>query len=297
MLSDNGAAGTCCTGVDGKLVDEKVEILYNDRVAPSIYIMQLAAPGIASGIKPGQFVHLQIPNFEGHVLRRPFSVYSWDDDRQTISIMYQVVGEGSRALTRASKGTRTMAIGPIGNGWSVPEGARKAIMVCGGLGVAPQTMLAKQMVDEGMEVHCLLGATTESRIIGKMVLDDYGVDVRVSTDDGSYGYHGFCTDLIGEYMNRTGYISICGPEPMERAAVREISRLTGGEFGAAPSTDGAAVASSAAGAPASLTCQVSLERRMACGIGACLSCVVDTVDGKKRACVDGPVFDAQEVVW
>ena len=257
------------------LGDERVEILSNECVAPQIHVIVLHAPKIASKVQPGQFVHLRIPGFAGHVLRRPFSVYRWGEDK--ISIMYQVVGKGSKALSLAKPGTHTMAIGPVGHGWNVPQATSRALLVCGGMGIAPQTMLAKQLVEAGVHVDVLVGATTAQRVVGTEVLWEAGAEVHVSTDDGTMGYHGFCTELIPKYAPQTDYVAVCGPEPMERSAIRALNTCT--EEGLRP------------------VCEVSLERRMACGIGVCLSCVVDTIDGRKRACVDGPVFNSTEVVW
>lgn len=257
------------------MFDEQVTIISNERVAPSLHVVELAAPQIASCAEPGQFVHLQIPDFGGHVLRRPFSIYTWDGERGTISILYQTVGSGSERLAETAPGAESRAIGPVGRGWCPPEGVREAVLVCGGVGVAPLTMLAKRLVESGAHVTCLVGATTAERLVGTGLLGELGADVRIATDDGTAGHHGFCTDLLAECPAAVDYVAICGPAPMEKAAVARVGEVWG----------------------AGCACEVSVERRMACGIGACLSCVVETVDGRKRACVDGPVFEASEVVW
>ena len=266
--------------ISGRLVDERVEVISNERVAPSIYQMTLLAPQIASRVQPGQFIHLEIPNFEGHVLRRPFSVYMWDGERRAIRLLYQTVGSGSTQLTRARWGDATRAIGPVGRGWNPPASVRRAALVCGGMGVAPLTMLAEQLVSAGAKVDCLLGATTAERLVGEQILHELGAAVHVCTDDGTLGHAGFCTDLLPEFANDADYIAVCGPGPMEAAAVKAVEAARPG-YADDPS----------------FVFEVSMEKRMACGIGACLSCVVDTVEGKKRACVDGPVFNASEVVW
>lgn len=266
--------------VSGGLIDERVEVISNERVAPSIYLMELLAPGIASRVSPGQFIHLEIPNFEGHVLRRPFSVYMWDNDRKAIRLLYQTVGSGSGRLTQARWGEFARAIGPVGRGWNPPASTHRAVLVCGGMGVAPLTMLAEQLVFSGAHVDCLLGATTAERLVGEQMLREIGAEVHICTDDGTLGHAGFCTDLLSDFAPDADYIAVCGPGPMEAAAVKAVEVARPGYAG-----------------DSSLAFEVSMEKRMACGIGACLSCVVDTVDGKKRACVDGPVFDAAEVVW
>lgn len=257
-----------------KPVEETARVLDNRRLAAGIYVVELEAPAIASRACPGQFVHMRIPGMEGHILRRPFSLCGWGDGHARI--MYQVVGYGTGRLSELVPGMETSLIGPIGRGWNPPEGTRHAVLVCGGMGTAPQTMLAKQLVEAGAGVDCLVGATSADRLAGTEALESHGASVHISTDDGSVGYHGFCTELIAEYAQDADYISVCGPEPMERAAARAIAGL---------------------GALDGRICEVSLERHMACGIGACLSCAVDTASGRRRACVDGPVFGLEEVVW
>ncbi len=282
MSSERCAAGAGAGAAAGATtpVDELARVMSNVELAPAIHVMELDAPQIARMVQPGQFVHMQIPGMDGHILRRPFSVCRWGGD--SIFVMYQVVGTGSRHMTTLVPGCELSLIGPVGRGWNPPAACKHAVLVCGGMGVAPQTMLAKQLVESGAQVDCLVGATTAERLVGTQVLEGFGAHVHIATDDGTAGHHGFCTELIGDFAQDASYVSICGPEPMERAAVRTL--------------EGVLAERAQQGGEMPLV-EVSLERRMACGIGACLSCVVDTVAGKKRACVDGPVFEAREVVW
>lgn len=260
------------------LVDETAQIISNKELAPNIYMLKLESKQIAHAVLPGQFVHIQLPNFDSHILRRPFSVCKWEGD--FIWIMYQVVGVGSEYTTHLVPEQKLKAIGPVGRGWNPPANTMSALLVCGGMGVAPQTMLAKKLVQSGAKVDCLVGVTTKKRLVGTDTLGEFGANVHIATDDGTLGHHGFCTELIAEYCSDADYVSICGPEPMERASVQTLR--TSMEHSAKNTTQ---------------ICEVSLERRMACGIGACLSCVVKTTQGLRRACVDGPVFLANEVVW
>jgi dihydroorotate dehydrogenase electron transfer subunit len=233
----------------------------------------LAAPGIAAAVRPGQFVHVALPEFEAHVLRRPFSVYAADPAAGTIDLVYQVVGEGTRRLSRAAEG-RLSVLGPLGRGFDVPEGASRLLLVGGGLGAAPLHLLAGVLAGDGIDI--VLGAQTATALIG---LPDFTAllgpgHVHVTTDDGSAGVQGFTTVLAERLLaaHPYDYVATCGPQPMQKA----IARLA---------------------AAAGVTCDVSLERRMACGVGVCLSCVVDVTGGRARACVEGPVFRAAEVVW
>ena len=191
-----------------------------------------------------------------------------------MKVLYQVVGAGTEVLGTAEPGAQTSLIGPIGNTWSLHEGAR-VLLVGGGVGAAPLFMLAQQLSDSGAEFRVVLGAQTKEMLVA---YDDYcaldGASVVAATDDGSFGHAGFCTQPAQEAIQsgQFDYVATCGPDPL----IRIVAGMA---------------------AEAGLPCQVSLERRMACGVGACLSCVVDTKAGKKRCCVDGPIFDAEEVVW
>jgi dihydroorotate dehydrogenase electron transfer subunit len=237
-----------------------------------VFRLVLVAPRIAASVEPGQFVHLQIPQLEAHVLRRPISVYAADPGEGTIDLLYQEIGEGTRHLTTIEQGTQLDAIGPLGRGWQPPEETTSALLIAGGVGLAPLNMLAEQL-SKTADVQFAIGAQNADRL----VLPSFETDrirERFSTDDGSLGPKGFATDIARGFLekNRYDYIATCGPEPMQRI----VSALAE-EF--------------------DVPCEVSLERRMACGIGACLSCFVQTTEGSKRACVDGPVFNAREVIW
>ncbi len=251
---------------------ERVEVRRNERVAEGVGLLVLHAPRIAATIEPGQFVHLRISTGADFILRRPFSVHRASGE--TIEVLYQVLGRGTRELATREAGDVMDAVGPLGNGWRVPVGAAHALLVAGGLGAAPLGMLAERLAQGGIAVSVAQGAPTAERLLARDLFDAAARRVVVATDDGSAGETGFVTGpsarLIAE--DRPDVVYVCGPEIMTRAVAAQAA---------------------AAGIP----CQVSLERLMACGIGACLSCVVTTTSGRKRACVDGPVFDAEEVCW
>ncbi len=271
------------------LVNERARILANEEVGPNLYLMELAASHIAASIEPGQFVHMKVPSMEAHILRRPFSVYAANEDEGTIEILYQVVGFGSERMTKLAPGDEVAPklIGPVGHGWAAPEKCERALLVGGGVGAAPLYLLFEQLVAAGVDVTVVLGAQTEAALVCReryaRVLSTAGCCAEnaplCATDDGTFGRAGFCTSLVDDAVseaNASGkpfdYLAVCGPEP--------LMKIVSGQA-----------------AQANIPCQVSMEKRMACGVGACLSCVVETVHGKKRSCVDGPVFDAQEVAW
>lgn len=261
------------------LVNETARILENDHVGPRLHLMKLASPKIARAIEPGQFVHMKVPRMEAHILRRPFSVYARDAEAGTLDVLYQVVGFGTDHMTSLVPGEECELIGPVGATWN-PPAAGRCLLVGGGVGAAPLFMLCERIVASEAAVDVVLGAQTEGALVCRGRYEALlGEEPRCATDDGSYGRAGFCTSLVEEALDDAAaagrpydYVAVCGPEPLMKI-VAGLAREAG------------------------VRCEVSMEKRMACGIGACLSCVVDTVDGKKRACVDGPVFDAQKVVW
>ena len=256
-----------------KPVLERVKVLANDRVAKGVGLLVLHAPRCAATIRPGQFVHLRVSPGADIILRRPFSIHRAVGEH--VEILYQILGEGTLRMAEKTVGDASMdLVGPLGHGWSVPHGCAHALVVTGGLGAAPLGMLAEQLAEAGVAVTVAMGAPTAERLVARPLFERVARRVELSTDDGSAGERGFVTGPVVRLLaeERFDVVYACGPEPMQRA-VAALSAETG------------------------TPCQVSLERLMACGIGACLSCVVSTVDGLKRACVDGPVFSAEEVVW
>ncbi|AJC11936.1 oxidoreductase [Berryella intestinalis] len=270
------------------LANEPAKLLSNEPVGPRLFLMELESPYIARTILPGQFVHMRVNQMADHILRRPFSVYRTDPGEGRVVILYQVVGYGTDYLTGLSPEADPAIelVGPVGRPWGARTGGERAdagrvLLVAGGVGAAPLYLLAQQLVERGAKVDMVMGAQTRSALV---TLSDYrerlGIGVECATDDGTYGERGFCTGLASRRLDGGcasdgapyDLVCCCGPEPLMRI-VSDMAAEVG------------------------VACQVSMERRMACGVGACLSCVVDTAAGKRRACVDGPVFDADEVVW
>ncbi len=273
------------------LVDENALIVRNECVGPKLYLMTLVAPQIASKVCPGQFVHLSLPGAAEHILRRPFSIYAHNARAGSIDILYRVVGAGTDILAQISTEGKSEVcaslIGPVGRGWQIPHATRRALLVGGGVGAAPLFMLCEKLVGTHVDTQVILGAQTADELVCRERYAHLLHDAKCcstdepycATDDGSFGHAGFCTELVREALEKASadnapydYVAVCGPLPLMRivAGLADDARVF---------------------------CEVSMERNMACGIGACLSCVVDTKNGKQRACVDGPVFDAKEVVW
>ena len=252
---------------------ERVRVLANERVARGVGLISLHAPRCAGAVRPGQFVHLRLDAGSDLILRRPFSVHRTRGEH--LEILYQVLGAGTLRLAEKEPGDESMdLVGPLGHGWDMPEGLSHALLVAGGLGAAPLGMLAMELAERGVAVVVAQGAPNAERLVAHEHFTDLARRVEVATDDGSAGTEGYVTAVTSRLLSEEKFdvVYCCGPEVMQRAVARQAF-------------------------DAQVPCQVSLERLMACGIGACLSCVVTTTAGLRRACIDGPVFDAREVCW
>ena len=258
---------------------ESGPVLFNRQIAQGIYHMSVQAPRIAKAARPGQFVQVKVASEPPiQFLRMPFAVFDVDVEAGAVDICYQVVGEGTEQLSHVVMGGEVDLVGPIGNGWRIPQGTRRALLACGGVGAPALKLLADELAARGACVDVVIGATTAARLACTEQFEDSvcisGGALHVATDDGSVGVRGFVNAITDELLATRAYdyVAVCGPPLMERSVA-----LPAIEHG--------------------VTCEVSMERLMACGVGACLGCVVETRDGLKRCCVDGPVFDASEVIW
>ena len=266
------------------LVNETARIVSNEHVGPRLNLMVLESPAISSRVQPGQFVHMKIPGANDHILRRPFSIYAADSNEGTVDILYQEVGAITRYLPTLAHESVEM-IGPVGNTWTSMQRfdagtCTHALIVGGGVGAAPLFMMTQRLVELGCTLDVVLGAQTRDALVTRERYEKLlGREPFCATDDGTYGRSGFCTSLVEERLQNGcsedgepyDYLAVCGPEPL----MKIVAGL---------------------GASNDVFTEVSMEKRMACGIGACLSCVVDTTEGKRRSCVDGPIFDATKVV-
>lgn len=251
---------------------ERVKVLANERVAEGIGMLVVEAPRVARAVRPGQFVHLRVTTRRDFMLRRPFSVHGRKDD--AIELLYKVVGEGTKAMAARRRGQMLDLLGPIGRGWHVPENTAHALLVGGGLGIAPLVMLAEELSAVGIAVAVAQGAPTSSHLISQTPIDRVARRYELATDDGTAGERGFVTAISERLLaeERFDVVYTCGPEAMQRIVAAQA-------------------------AAHAVYCEVSLERLMACGIGVCLSCTCETKHGRRRACVDGPCFPATDVDW
>ena len=215
--------------------------------------------GKTDGIRPGQFVEIAIP---GLFLRRPISVSDINGDQLTI--IYKVVGQGTDRMAAMSAGEELDILTGLGNGYDLGLCGNEALLIGGGVGVPPLIYAAKRLREMGKHVRVVMGFNTKAEVFGEEEFAGMGCEVAVCTMDGSYGKKGVVTDLIASPAQ---YYYACGPLPMLKAILRTIG------------TNG----------------QISMEERMGCGVGICVGCTIETKEGSKRVCKEGPVFNADKI--
>ena len=236
------------------------EIVSNIPLTENVYRMVMR--GDTSAITaPGQFVNIKL---EGLYLRRPISVCDVNGDELTI--IYKVVGKGTKQMSAMCEGKLDVLTG-LGNGYDLSLSGDHPVLLGGGVGVPPMYLLAKRLIAEGKKVSVILGFNTKNEVFYEDEFKKLGCEVSVTTVDGSYGTKGFVTDALKE-MTYT-YFYTCGPEPMLKAVYK--ASVTSG--------------------------QMSFEKRMGCGFGACMGCSCKTITGYKRICKEGPVMKKEEILW
>ncbi len=284
-------------------------IIENTEISRGYFRLILHSAGLAENTKPGQFVMVKVGKNYDPLLRRPMGLYkiSSKDNNPCVELLYQVVGKGTTIMSKMKKGQQADMLGPFGNGFTIPQSGRAtaqlpdknfaektqfyklavrnikaAVFVAGGIGIAPLVMLAEKMVKEipNLKTYLFIGGKSKNDIL---CIDDFGklnTEICITTEDGSLENKGLVTDPVKKFIDKKAdsqtLFFACGPYRMLKA----VSELT---------------------AKKDIPCQVSLDRRMACGFGVCLGCVikVNSENGShyKNVCTDGPVFDAKEICW
>lgn len=236
------------------------KIKENKKIAKNVFEIKLE--GNTDAItKSGQFVNIQL---DGLYLRRPISVC--DYSKNSLTLVYKVVGKGTEQLSKMEKGDLDVLVG-LGNGYDTELSGKEPVLIGGGVGVPPLFNLCKKLIAEGKKPSVILGFNTKDEIFYEEEFKNLGVNVYVTTVNGEYGIKGFVTDAL-KNINYT-YFYTCGPEPMLKAVYN--STTTSG--------------------------QLSFEERMGCGFGACMGCTCKTKYGNKRICKDGPVLVKEEIKW
>lgn len=235
-------------------------IVENTPLTENVFKMVLSGD-VSHITAPGQFVNIKL---DGLFLRRPISVCDVAKDRLTI--IYKVVGKGTKQMSQMTGGDLDILTG-LGNGYDLEASGDCPVLIGGGVGVPPMYLLAKKLIEQGKKVSVILGFNTVSEIFYEDAFKALGANVTVTTVDGSYGVKGFVTDALKDISYT--YFYTCGPEPMLKAVYR------------ATNTSG----------------QMSFEKRMGCGFGACMGCSCKTITGYKRICKEGPVMRKEEILW
>lgn len=237
--------------------DGKWDIVSNEAIAEGVWRMILR--GDTTGIVPGQFVEIAVPEC---YLRRPISVCDIEGD--TMMLVYKIVGKGTARMAQMQPGEALDILTCLGNGYDLTKAGDEVLLIGGGVGVPPLVYLAKQLRERGKRVRVVTGFNTKREVFAEQMFADMGCEVTVCTMDGSYGMRGVVTDVI---LTPAPYYYACGPLPMLRAIAKTVG------------TNG----------------QMSMEERMGCGVGICVGCSIETTNGIKRVCKEGPVFDVQDI--
>ena len=261
-------------------IQEKCRILDHQKVASQHYQITLSSAYISSHAEPGQFVNVKCGQGYDPLLRRPLSIHRSSKEHKRFELLYEVIGKGTELLSKQSVGSELDILGPLGKGFAIDKNKQIAVLVGGGMGIAPLLMLADELKGKIPAIYIIIGSKTRDRLLCEKEFKTTTDQVMIATDDGSYGKKGFVSDILLEFLNdqltthnfQLTTIYSCGPKPMLKA-IADISFQK------------------------KIDCQVSMEQHMACGIGTCLGCVIKTKDGYKKVCDEGPVFAGSDIIW
>jgi dihydroorotate dehydrogenase electron transfer subunit len=268
------------------------EILSNRNISGKYYEIELCCPELTVEVKPGQFFMLRVRDGYDPYLRRPFSVYRMGHRKGTpvASLLYKVVGYGTRMMSEIERGEKVDLMGPLGNGFGIPSRMKTALLVAGGIGLPPVLFLAEAMrrrLKGKREIIFFYGGQSKADIVGLDRIQKSSTEAKICTEDGSLGSRMLVTGPLEEYLQsgertkaerESAMIFACGPKGMLKAVSSIAKRYD-------------------------VSCQLSLESYMACGFGACLGCVVRVRSKERdgiaheRVCKEGPIFDAERIIW
>jgi dihydroorotate dehydrogenase electron transfer subunit len=244
-------------------------IIANKEIMPGVYLTRLDCPDINSRPRPGQFVMVRCGEGIEYQLRRPLSLHRREGNE--LSLLFRVVGRGTRWLSERPAGAKLDLLGPLGNGFSIHPSAKKLLMIAGGIGIAPLVFLITEASKRNCNIKLLIGAKTAAQLYPQDLLPD-GLDIIYATEDATMGLHGMITTFAPDYFDWADQLFACGPLPM----YRQMTKM--------PELKGKPV-------------QVSLEMRMGCGLGICYGCTVRTKNGLRQTCKHGPIFELNDILW
>jgi dihydroorotate dehydrogenase electron transfer subunit len=263
------------------MVEETIFLDRNEQIGKDIWRMEFRSAPLASLARPGHFLMIHLGRrTKDPLLRRPFSIHGILDEHR-MQVLYRIVGTGTSLLSTLKQGDSISAIGPLGNSFPLPAQGEGAVLVAGGMGIAPLYFLAQALQrNQGPTAVVLLGFSTSEEVVCSDELKNLGVRLSLATEDGSQGSKGLVTDLLDQHlrhgMTAKPIIYACGPTPMLKKVAQQA-------------------------ATSHLRCSVSLEGYMACGLGICLGCAVKASPNLAKVyhyvCQDGPVFPAETIDW
>lgn len=255
-----------------KKYDEELVVVENSRLNERYFLLKLERETPLPDILPGQFVNILVKDSPTTFLRRPISVNLVDKVKNQLWLLIAIAGDGTRHLSYLQKGNTLDILYPLGNSFTIPKNTNeKVLLVGGGVGTAPMLFLGKSLKEQGFNPIFLLGARKEKDLLQLQEFERWGT-VCTTTEDGSYGEKGFVTQHSILKKEQFDHIFVCGPTPMMKAMARYAVQNN-------------------------IDCEVSLENKMACGLGACLCCVEKTTGGNKCVCTKGPVFNIKDLLW
>jgi dihydroorotate dehydrogenase electron transfer subunit len=258
--------------------DESTALVRREALSPDAFLLHFESETLYRSFLPGQFTMVRMPDRSDLLLRRPYSFCDSRFEDRTFSLLVKIAGKGTKALTELPIGGRISCLGPLGSAFRLPDVGRKPVVVAGGVGIAPFVAFCRVLAKRGEAATVLLGGRSAHDLYLRSVFEALGMSVRTSTEDGTHGHRGLVTELLARALEQDEPMELysCGPTPM-LLRVAAMARDKG------------------------IPHQVSLERRMGCGMGCCLGCVVytRTESGGEylRSCTEGPVFDADSVAW
>jgi dihydroorotate dehydrogenase electron transfer subunit len=265
----------------------KSMVVSNVELSPNYFRMRMTAPQELLASAPGQFLMLKVTDAIDPLLRRPFGLfdvgtftaeYAGCGAQTYCEILYKVVGKGTKLLSALHHGDVVDLLAPLGRGFDLGPAGEEKVLVGGGVGLAPLYYLAKALVERGEKVRLFAGGRNRDDILCITEFERLGVETYVATDDGTLGESGFVTQVLERHLNKGMRIFACGPTPMLDAVAKMSARHE-------------------------VPCQVSMEAYMACGVGACLGCVMkganhtEATPDYRCVCKDGPVFDSFDLQW
>lgn len=254
------------------------KLIKKEEIIKNIYKFSVKAPEIVESAKPGNFIEIRVTDGIDPFLRRPISIYNLDKENGILEFIFQVKGKGTEILAKKEKGNDIDIIGPLGHGTFKFDKYKNIAVIGGGIGIFPLYELSKQAKQNDVKVNCYLGFRNTDFVMLEKEFEEVTDKLIITTDDGTYKNKGFAIDYLKNDMEHENYecIYACGPLPMLRAVQKYAIENN-------------------------IDCQLSLEEKMACGLGVCLGCAVKTAKSQKDApeywhvCKGGPVFNAKDV--